>query len=76
MVGINPEEIIKQQLQIEKNMNKKHEEGFFEKLRKRFMPKKSLVTIKQNGNLQVNFSFICKIKFSLIKFFYSKDNLR
>ena len=38
-------------------MNKKHEEGFFEKLRKRLMPKKSLVTIKQNGNLQVNSSF-------------------
>ncbi len=65
MVGINPESIIKQQLQIEKNMNKKHEEGFFEKLRKRLMPKKSVVTIKQKGNLQVKSSFIGKIKFSL-----------
>ena len=64
-VGINPEEIIKQQLQIEQKMNKKDDEGFFEKIKKKFMPKKSLVTIKQNGTLHVTILFILKLYFDI-----------
>jgi len=50
LVGINPDEIVKQRLQLEKEKNKKQSEGFFERLRKgRIIPKE-----KRISSIQVN----------------------
>ena len=64
LVGINPITIINQQIKLEKKMNKVKQESVLEKLRKKIKPKKSLLTIKQNGILQV----ASNIFFLILKF--------